>query len=750
MWLNNICTEDSFTPSILVMRKILLLSAFTAVLNSLSAQNVGIGTVSPQARLHVTDSNVVFTGPATVPSTTSYKPAVQGAGTRMMWYPQKGAFRVGSVTGQQWDKDSIGNNSFAAGFNVEAKGLNAVALGNTSAATGVDAIVIGAGSLASNTASVAIGEDNIASGYGSFAFGGSTVASGDISTAMGSQTKAAGISSTAMGNQTIASGNYSLASGDSSVASGASSIALGSHNSASGTGSFSAGVMNSANGNYSTAMGFKSAALMQNAFSIGESDTALGVNSIAMGGSWNKSAGDYSISIGTVNKALGQESIAVGYNAIAASYNSISIGLSNTASNYAAIAIGVGNAASGAQSVALGISSNATGTGSVSLGTGNLSSGNSSFASGHSTAASGDYSTALGIFNTASGSSSFSAGNSTSATGANSASFGYSTNAKSNNSFVIGQYNDNTAANSLFEIGSGTSPASRKNAMTVLNTGNVGIGITNPSYLLHVNNGTVRFEGPATSGTGTASLSVGGFGNVQVDAPGYPGGRLLITENGNVGIGKLNPTQKLVVRTGDSGGLFTYFTTVGLESSNHNYLSFLTGDTFEQGIQFGNPFHSLDGGLIYKPYYSALDPRALYFWAANDVRMKIYNTGNVWIQGSLSQNSDQRLKKNITPLSNPLPALLQLNGYAYNWKNDSLDQHQQIGVLAQEVQIVYPQLVTGNGDNELNVNYIGLIPVLIEGIKEQQRQIERQQSELDALQKTVAGLIQAPGQLKKN
>jgi len=86
------------------------------------AQNVGIGTTTPVARLHVADSNVVFMGPLTIPASTTFNPPVQGAGARMMWYPQKAAFRVGIVEGAHWDKDSMGRYSFAVGFNTIAKG----------------------------------------------------------------------------------------------------------------------------------------------------------------------------------------------------------------------------------------------------------------------------------------------------------------------------------------------------------------------------------------------------------------------------------------------------------------------------------------------------------------------------------------------------------------------------------------------------------------------------------------------------
>ena len=54
------------------------------------AQNVGIGTPTPQAKLHVADGPVVFTGGAGIPASPANTP-VSGAGTRMMWYPDKAA-----------------------------------------------------------------------------------------------------------------------------------------------------------------------------------------------------------------------------------------------------------------------------------------------------------------------------------------------------------------------------------------------------------------------------------------------------------------------------------------------------------------------------------------------------------------------------------------------------------------------------------------------------------------------------------
>jgi len=210
--------------------RVIYLSSLLIITASFSyGQNVGIGTTAPIARLHVNDSNVVFTGPSTVPASTTFNPPVQGGGTRMMWYPQKAAFRVGGVIGINWDKDSIGNNSFAAGFDNTANGYT----------------------------SFASGEYTKASGYVSTAMGAQTRATGFISTAMGFQTTASGDYSTAMGAEgTTASGAYSTAMGIGTTASNFASTAMGNHSNAAGVGSTAIGYLATASGFYSAAIGY--------------------------------------------------------------------------------------------------------------------------------------------------------------------------------------------------------------------------------------------------------------------------------------------------------------------------------------------------------------------------------------------------------------------------------------------------------------------------------------------------------------
>jgi hypothetical protein len=82
---------------------------------------------------------------------------VEGAGTRMMWYPRKAAFRAGGVNGTQWDAANIGAYSVAIGQDVRASGDNATAFGLRSTAAQVSSFAAGEDNTASGAASVALG-----------------------------------------------------------------------------------------------------------------------------------------------------------------------------------------------------------------------------------------------------------------------------------------------------------------------------------------------------------------------------------------------------------------------------------------------------------------------------------------------------------------------------------------------------------------------------------------------------------------
>lgn len=97
-------------------------------------------------------------------------------------------------------------------------------------------------------------------------------------------------------------------------------------------------------------------------------------------------------------------------------------------------------------------------------------------------------------------------------------------------------------------------------------------------------------------------------------------------------------------------------------------------------------------------------------------------SGDATLAGELVQNSDMRLKANIISLGNTLAKLLKIDGKSYTLKKDQ-NQKQRIGVLAQDIEKVFPELVSESNGIK-SVNYQGLVPVLINALKEQQNDIE--------------------------
>jgi hypothetical protein len=99
--------------------------------------------------------------------------------------------------------------------------------------------------------------------------------------------------------------------------------------------------------------------------------------------------------------------------------------------------------------------------------------------------------------------------------------------------------------------------------------------------------------------------------------------------------------------------------------------------------------------------------------------------------------SDIKLKSNVIPISNPTSKILQLSGNTFTWnkkagikkagKND-------VGIIAQEVKKVLPNIVRESENNILSVRYEKLIPLLIEGIKEQQNTIENLKERIKKLE----------------
>lgn len=91
--------------------------------------------------------------------------------------------------------------------------------------------------------------------------------------------------------------------------------------------------------------------------------------------------------------------------------------------------------------------------------------------------------------------------------------------------------------------------------------------------------------------------------------------------------------------------------------------------------------------------------------------------GNINISGTLNQSSDERLKKDIRTLDNALEKTMEMRGVSYTWKTDLSSEDPQIGVIAQEVEKIYPEFVRTDENGMKSVNYAQMTAVLIEAVK---------------------------------
>jgi hypothetical protein len=98
-------------------------------------------------------------------------------------------------------------------------------------------------------------------------------------------------------------------------------------------------------------------------------------------------------------------------------------------------------------------------------------------------------------------------------------------------------------------------------------------------------------------------------------------------------------------------------------------------------------------------------------------------SGSWTASGDLIAYSDERVKTNISTIENALDKVLSLRGVTYE-RTDGDDRSQKVGVIAQEIQKILPQVVHEQDNGMLGVSYGNIVGVLIEAIKEQQKEIE--------------------------
>ncbi|MBK8701217.1 MAG: tail fiber domain-containing protein [Saprospiraceae bacterium] len=112
--------------------------------------------------------------------------------------------------------------------------------------------------------------------------------------------------------------------------------------------------------------------------------------------------------------------------------------------------------------------------------------------------------------------------------------------------------------------------------------------------------------------------------------------------------------------------------------------------------------------------------------------MSIRGDGQAFIQGNLTQNSDERLKTDIQMFTGALDKLKGIQACHYRWIDPQRNQNLQTGLLAQDVQQSLPQLVSANDEGYLSVNYPAMNAVLLTALKELKAQEDENEARLEA------------------
>jgi hypothetical protein len=242
--------------------------------------------------------------------------------------------------------------------------------------------------------------------------------------------------------------------------------------------------------------------------------------------------------------------------------------------------------------------------------------------------------------------------------------------------------------------------------MRITSSGNVGIGTTSPHTTLVVNGGTFADIALQSSNSGTGS-SQGGLVSIDTSNNLY----LWNFENAPTIFGT-NNAEKMRIASSGLSDLFSTTSTLRLRTST-------TGTGGQMLSGFSGSTNNANG-----------TQRLAIFANGN-----IQNTNNSY--GSLS---DQTLKENIVDATGKLDDLKKVKVRNFNFIGDDL---KQIGVVAQELETVFPALVETIKDIDANgeqldtenksVKYSVFVPILIKAIQEQQTQIEALQSEINTL-----------------
>ena len=342
------------------------------------------------------------------------------------------------------------------------------------------------------------------------------------------------------------------------------------------------------------------------------------------------------------------------------------------------------NRSSGLGSVAMGFNTIA---GPQDSQAGGIDGGNvGQFSAGYASRAIGNISTATGLRNTASGTASVAMGNYNYATGDATIALGKENWAEGPSTVAIGFKNHAAGGGSV-----------------ALGQENIAWGSTN------FTSGYQNVAGDINAGVGTggSATAMGKYNTASADAS-----------------MALNRGTTATNQAATSMGLGTTADNVGMLAIGVNNAANIGDPTTDQYYYADGQYTGAPAGVAFVIGNGDVDT-SNGLAGSNPSNAFIVNyDGSATLSGDLTINSDARLKSNIISLGSTLAKLLMIDGKSYTMKTN--ESESKIGLLAQDVQKAFPELVktTNDSDKTLSVNYQGLIPVLINAIKEQQKQID--------------------------
>ena len=260
----------------------------------------------------------------------------------------------------------------------------------------------------------------------------------------------------------------------------------------------------------------------------------------------------------------------------------------------------------------------------------------------------------------------------------------------------------------------------------IQNNGNFGIGTTDPASSLDVV-GEIRGDELTISDlaiAGAVESTTGGFifpdGTTQITAATggtslwQAAGNDIFYNDGNVGIGTMDPNTPLHIVGPDNNGIVAGLTIVSVEGPQTMLIDGNEIDSISADLNLNlntkmSVVIALGGGNV---GIGKQNPTC-----ALDVQ------GDICSTGLIGARSDGRFKTHVECLPHSLSSLLKLRGVEFQWRQDEFPEYgfsdqRQVGFVAQEVLEVFPQVVSIGDDGFYSVDYGRLVPVLVEAVKE--------------------------------